>query len=42
MYMLGIHGGQKRVSDLMDLELQIIVSHHVDVETRIQVLCKSS
>lgn len=28
VYILGAHGDQKRVSDFLELELQIVVSHH--------------
>ena len=36
------HRGQKKVSDLPELELQVVVSHNVGAENRTQVLCKSS
>ena len=34
------YGGQKAVSDLLELQLQMAVNYHVDVENR--VLFKSS
>lgn len=34
--------GQKRVSDLPELVLEIGVSYHIDAGNPIQVLCKSS
>lgn len=30
--MPGTHGGQKRVSDLLEMELQTVVSHRVGTE----------
>lgn len=38
----GTHGGQKRLSDSLELGLQIAVSHNVHAETQTWVLCKSS
>lgn len=38
----GVHNGQKRVLDPSELEIQMIVSHHVGAENQIQVLCKRS
>lgn len=34
--------GQKRVLDLLEQELQMIVNHHVGDETQTQVVWKSS
>jgi len=34
-------GGQKRASDTLELELQVIVSHHMSDKNQIQVLCKN-
>jgi hypothetical protein len=33
---------QKRESDCLELELQMVVSHHVDAGNQTQVLCKSN
>ena len=33
-------GGQKRVLDPLELELQMVVSHHVGARNQTQVLCK--
>ena len=33
---------QERVSDTLELELQVVVSSHKGAENRIQVLCKTS
>lgn len=33
---------QKRASDLLKLELQMIVNGHVDAGNRTQIFCKSS
>lgn len=38
----GVHGGQKRASDHLDLELQKVVSHDMGAGTRTQVLWKNS
>lgn len=40
-YMLGAHKGQKRISDTLTLELQV-VSCQGFAETQTQVLCKNS
>lgn len=37
-----VHQGQKRVRDSLDLEIGILVSHHVDAGNWTQVLCKSN
>lgn len=34
MCVLAIHGGQKSALDLLRLELQLVVNHHVDIEPR--------
>lgn len=34
----GDYEGQKRASDTLDLQLQLIVSYHVDARNRTQVL----
>ena len=34
--------GQKRASNLLELEIQIVVSHHVGVGNRTQVIWRSS
>lgn len=36
------HGGQKRLSDSLELELQMAVSHHMDIGNWIQVFWKNS
>lgn len=36
------HGGQKRVLDFLELELQMILSNHVDTGNKTWVLCKST
>ena len=36
------HGSQKRVSDSLEQELEIIVSHHVDTANQTLVFCKSN
>lgn len=36
------HEGQKWVSDLLEVELQRIMSYHVDVGTQTLILCRSS
>lgn len=38
----GAHRGQKPASDLLELELGLVVSHHVGSETLTQVPCKSN
>lgn len=38
----GAKGGWKRASDLVKLELQIVVKHHVVAGNRTLVICKSS
>jgi hypothetical protein len=40
--MCSSHGDQKRESDALELEFQMVVSHHVDAGNRTQVFCKSS
>jgi hypothetical protein len=34
--------GQKRVSDLLELELQTVVRHHEGARNRIWILCKGN
>jgi hypothetical protein len=34
--------GQNKVSDILELELQMVVSHHVGAEAQTQVLYKSN
>lgn len=34
-------GGQKRVLDSLELELQMVMSHHVSAENPIKALCKA-
>lgn len=44
MCTMGMHGalkGQKRVLDLLVLELQMIVSNHMDAGYRAWILCKN-
>ena len=41
-FTLGAHGDQKRPSDALELELQVVVSHHVGARNRTQALWKSS
>ena len=36
------HRGQKMASEIMKLELRMVVSHHVDAGNQTQVFCKSS
>jgi len=40
--MPGAHGGQKSVSDPLELELQTVVSHRVDSRNRAWAFCKNS
>lgn len=40
--MSGAYGSQKRVLDPQELELQMDVSHHMDVENYTQILCTSN
>jgi hypothetical protein len=35
-------GDQKRVSVILELELETFVSYHVGAENQVQVLCESS
>lgn len=42
VFVPGAHKGQKRVLDPSELELQMIVSHHVGDENQFQVLCRHS
>lgn len=42
MCMSGTRGSRKRVSHLLELELLMVLSHHVGAENRALVLCKSS
>jgi hypothetical protein len=37
----GIHRGQKRASDPLELEFQMVLSHHVVGRKQILVLCKN-
>lgn len=37
-----VHGGQKRVLDLLELELQDIIVLHMDTGHLTWILCKSS
>lgn len=40
---LGVHGDHKKAaSDPWELELRMVVNHHVDVGDQICVLCKSN
>jgi hypothetical protein len=39
---LDAQGDQKKMSDSLELELQMVVSHHVDIRNRILVLWKNS
>jgi hypothetical protein len=41
-YVYSTHGGQKRASDPLELELQTIVNHTVDAGNLTQVLSKNS
>lgn len=38
----GAHGGQKSVSDSLDLGLQVVINYPVGAENQTPVLCKSS
>lgn len=38
----GAHRCQKQASDLLELELWLVVSHHVGSGTLTQILCKSN
>jgi hypothetical protein len=40
MYVPGAHGSQKRVSGLLELELQVVMYHHVCIGNQILVLLK--
>lgn len=42
MYVPGVLGDQKRALDLLELELWVVLSHHVDVENQTQALWKCS
>lgn len=42
MYIPNASGGQKKDSDLVELELQMVVKHHVGAENRAQILYKGS
>lgn len=42
VYVGSAYGGQKRVWNPLELELQIVVSHHLNAGNQIQVLCKTS
>lgn len=42
MFMPGTCGGHKRVSDTLDLDIQVIMSHNVGAENKTQVLWNSS
>lgn len=38
----GVQGGKKRRLDPTELDLGMVVSHHMGVENRTRVLCKSN
>ena len=40
--MPGNHGGKKRVSDPLEVELRMVVSLHIGAEDQTRVCCKSS
>jgi hypothetical protein len=40
--MFSVHGGQKSMSDLLELQLQVVVSCCVDAGNKTRVLCKSN
>lgn len=42
MHMPGAQGGQKMMSDPLELELLMVVSCHVGAGNQTQVLCKSN
>lgn len=42
MCMPGAYGNQKRASDPLGLELQVVVSHRVRVWNRLKVLCRAA
>ena len=42
MHMLGAHRGQKRVLGSLELELWMVINHHVDAENRTQVFWKKN
>lgn len=42
MCTVGAHEGQKRMSDIPELQLQTVVSCHVGVKDQVWVPCKSS
>lgn len=42
VYVTGARGGQKKTSDLLELKLQIVKSHHVGAEEQSHVFWKSS
>lgn len=40
--MAGVHRGQKKPLDFLELELQMVVSHQVGAENQTEVLCSSN
>jgi hypothetical protein len=40
--MLGVHGSQNCISDLLEPELQMIVSYHMAARSQSQILYKNS
>lgn len=38
----GVCGGQKRVSSSLELELRMVLNHHVGAWNQTQVLCKTN
>lgn len=41
MYVFGVQGDQKKVLNPVELDLQVVVSHHVGSGTQTWVLCKN-
>ena len=39
---LGACGGQERVSNALELQLQTVLIHHVGIQNQTKVLCKSN
>lgn len=42
MCMPGAYGNQKRASDPLGLELQVVVSHRMRARNRLKVLCRAA